>query len=667
MNVRSIEAIRVIRKTSSRARGHWLAVAALGGTAAFLLGSSVQARDYSEEREACTQYDQTRQPFFGDTHVHTTYSFDANGQDTRNTPRDAYRFAKGQRVGLQPYGPDGVAKRTAQLRRPLDFTVLSDHAELLGEIQACSNPDGPGGSSDLCWTYQNFRESTFAFFAVRNIIMRDRFEFCGPNGSLCLDQAKIVWQDIQESAEEAYDRTKQCTFTSFVGYEWTASVGAGENLHRNVVFKNALVPELPPSWVDTPSAYNLWEHLQEKCIDGVKGCDALTIPHNSNLSGPGLMFSSAKLTGPQDIDVAVDKKEAALRQRWEPLVEIMQHKGESECLPGQNNNDELCGFEKLPYNSFAGVGRIAAQGISQSAGLTVPASLAPDSRGMVREALKKGLLQQSTIGANSLKFGIIASTDTHLGTPGLTMEDDAKGHGGAGSRIERGLPDDLEFNPGGLAVLWAEENSRDSLFAAMERREAYGTSGTRPVVRFFGGWELDAAMCQGQDFAERGYAGGVPMGADLPAPAADAGDPSFAVWALQDPGTDEAPGTALQRIQIVKGWVEGGEMKEKVIDVAGGDNGASVDPETCEPTGEGARQLCSVWRDKDFEPEHNAFYYARILENPTCRWSQQLCVEAGVRCDDPATVTAGYEGCCRADHVPVVQERAWTSPIWYTP
>ncbi len=639
----------------------------IGLIAALLLipNAAAVARDYSETREECSQYESLRQPFFGDTHVHTVYSFDANGQDTRNTPRDAYRFAKGERVGLQPYSADGTAQRTAQLRRPLDFTVLTDHAELLGEIRICSTPGTPGHDSDMCWLYQNFRPSTFTFFAVRNLMMRSRFEFCGPDGSLCLDQAKIVWDDIQSAAEEAYDRTAECSFTSFVGYEWTGSVGNGENLHRNVVFRNEKVPNLPPSWTDTPSAYDLWARLQKECVEGIEGCDALTIPHNSNLSGPGLMFASAKLTGPQDIDVAVDKQEAELRQRWEPLVEIMQHKGDSECLPGRDTKDELCGFEKLPYNSFAGVGRIAnadAESILPGA-----ASLAPDPRAMVRGALKKGLLLELELGVNPLKYGIIASTDTHLGTPGLVAEGDAKGHGGAGSRKTVGLPDDLEFNPGGLAVLWAEENSRDSLFSAMQRREAYGTSGTRPVVRFFGGWGLDESLCEGDDFAARGYAQGVPMGADLPARGKKDGDPSFAVWALQDPGTDDAPGTPLQRIQIVKGWVEDGEAREKVIDIAGRKNRASVDLETCEPKGDGAAQLCSVWRDRDFEPDQGAFYYARVIENPTCRWSQHLCVDAGVNCEDPSTITSGFEGCCSPRHEPVIQERAWTSPIWYSP
>ncbi len=631
-----------------------------------LAAGPAAARGYSETREACVQADPLRQPFFGDTHVHTVYSFDANGQDTRNTPRDAYRLAKGEQIGLQPYDRDGKPLRTAKLSRPLDFTVVTDHSEMLGEIEMCSTPGSPSYGSDMCWVYRLFPSSTFAFFAVRNMIQRTRFEFCGEGGALCLAQAAVVWKDIQDAAEENYDRTQQCSFTSFVGYEWTASGGLGQNLHRNVIFRNAKVPALPVSSVETESAFALWSALQKECIDGVKGCDALTIPHNSNLSGPGLIFQSARYTSASGKAPAVDKQEATLRQRWEPLVEIMQHKGDSECLLGGDTRDEACGFEKLPYNSFAGVGRVADSNIGSAIPGQVGTDLRPDRRSMVREALKQGLEVQSRLGVNPLKYGIVASTDTHLGAPGLAEEANAKGHGGAGVRAARGLPDDLEFNPGGLAVLWAEENSRDALFDAMQRREAYGTSGTRPVVRFFGGWDFDEKLCKGRDFASQGYARGVPMGGDLKQGAAGQ-VPTFAVSALQDPGTRALPGTPLERIQIVKGWVEGGKTHEQVFDVISSGSRASVDLATCETRGEGAGQLCSVWRDRDFDPAQNAFYYARVLENPTCRWSQRLCVEAGVKCSDPATITPGYEGCCSERHVPVIQERAWTSPIWYTP
>ncbi|MCS5635202.1 MAG: DUF3604 domain-containing protein [Myxococcota bacterium] len=616
----------------------------------------------TEEREACSDYDSLRRPFFGDTHVHTTYSFDANSQDTRNTPRDAYRLAKGGKVGLQPYDAEGNALRSAQLRRPLDFTAITDHAELLGEVRICRNEELPGGDSDFCWTYRLNPINGFGPLAFRNLIFRDRFQFCGENDERCLNEAMVVWRDIQAAAEEAYDRSAECSFTSFVGYEWTASVGNGLNLHRNVIFRNERVPSQPPSWVETPSAYALWQHLQRGCVDGIEGCDVLTIPHNSNLSGPGLIFASAKARTAADVDMPVDREEATLRQRWEPLVEIMQHKGDSECLLGGDTTDEACGFEKLPYNSFAGVGRIASEGALDST-----SALSPDKRGMVREALKTGLVIQGQVGENPLKYGIIASTDSHLGTPGLTIEDQPKGHGGAGSRSVLGLPDDLEFNPGGLAVIWAEENSRDAIFAGMQRREAYGTSGTRPVVRFFGGWDYPGAICESSEMVAAGYKGGVAMGGDLSKPAQADGAPRFIVSALQDPGTPSVPGTPLQRVQLIKGWVKDGQAHEKVYDVAGGENGASVDTTTCQRSGEGSSSLCAVWEDPDFDADESAFYYARVLENPTCRWSQQVCAKAGVSCDDPSTITSGLEGCCSPAHKPIVQERAWTSPIWYTP
>ena len=216
-------------------------------------------------------------------------------------------------------------------------------------------------------------------------------------------------------------------------------------------------------------------------------------------------------------------------------------------------------------------------------------------------------------------------------------------------------------------MVWAEENTRDSIFSALSRRETYGTSGTRPVVRFFGGYGFDDALCDTQDVVRRGYAEGVPMGGDLPKPPARGAAPRFVVSALQDPGVPGHPGTALQRIQIVKGWTEGDEAHERVYDVAGGDNGASVDVATCTAQGEGAASLCSVWADPDFDPDERAFYYVRVLENPTCRWHQHLCAEAKVRCDEPSSIGPGMSACCDASVPQTVQERAWTSPIWYTP
>lgn len=650
------------RDTVTKASAWGVAVTLITASVAFASGSE-RARPYAltEERESCERYEPARIPFFGDTHVHTAYSFDASSQDTRNTPRDAYRFAKGAEVGLQPYDAEGNALRSAQLRRPLDFTVVTDHAEMFGEVRICRDPKAAGHDSDFCWLFRSFGPTIFNAMALRTIVGRERFQYCGEDDRLCLEMAGVVWRDIQAAADEAYDKSPECRFTSFVGYEWTGSVGRGANLHHNVVFRNAKVPAYAPSFVEAGSAAALYDALQRSCVDATPGCDALTIPHNSNLSGAGLMFETAHLTGPEDAGKPVTAEEAALRQRWEPLIEITQHKGDSECLLGGDTIDEACAYEKLPYNSFAGVGRFRD--------VIGGPDLTPTRKGMVREALKKGLALEESLGTNPLKYGVIGSTDTHLGTPGLAREDASKGHGGAGIQAGGavGLPDNVEFNPGGLAVLWAEENTRDALFAAMQRREAYGTSGTRPTLRFFGGWDYPDDLCGDEAFAEKGYAGGVPMGSDLPAASADARAPRLAVWALQDPGTEEAPGTPLDRIQIVKGWVEGGETHEKVFEVSGGEHEASVDPATCERRGDGASQLCAVWSDPEFDAGERAFYYARVLENPTCRWSQQLCVAAKVDCSDPISVPDGFKPCCADDHVPTIQERAWSSPIWYAP
>jgi hypothetical protein len=642
-------------------------LALYAGTMALLVGGAAageetkRERPYplTEEREPCASFEPTRRPFFGDTHVHTAYSFDASTQDTRSTPRDAYRFARGQRLGIQPYDEQGNATRTIQLDRPLDFVAVTDHAELLGDVEVCMTQGSAGYDSWVCWIHRNRPTWAMPIVSMRTMILRSHWgSVCGDDGKDCVAGTAKVWKQIAQAAEEAYDRSASCGFTSFVAYEWTASVDDGMNLHRNVIFRNDRVPAMPISWVDTPSAANLWERLQSECVDGTPGCDVLTIPHNSNISA-NLMFASARIEGSGDVDLPIDAEEAKLRNRWEPLVEIMQHKGDSECMLGGSTTDEACGFEKLAYDRFGPKFSM----FSRSRPAT-PANF-------VRNALKRGLEQQVSIGANSLKYGIVASTDTHIAAPGLTTEKDHPGHGGAGlaagEGVPVGFPDDLEFGPGGLAVLWAEENTRDSLFAAMQRREAYGTSGSRPVVRLFGGWSYEPDVCAAGDLAKRGYEGGAPMGGDLPQRPADGGAPRFVFSALQDPGSAEVPPAPLQRLQIIKGWIEDGASHERVYDVAGGPNDASVDLLTCERSGAGASTLCTVWTDPDFDPSTPSFYYGRVLENPSCRWSQYVCNQAGVRCDDRASIPDALAGCCSEDHRPVIQERAWTSPIWYTP
>lgn len=623
----------------------------------------------------CDHRDPLRQPFFGDTHVHTAYSFDARSQDTRGTPEDAYRFAKGEPLRIQPYDDNGVGQRTVQIDRPLDFTAVTDHAEFLGEVAICNTQGMDGYWHPACFLHRHFPSLNVVLFGQKTLIGRERWGLCDEedgDSAYCFDVADSQWQKIQKAAAQAYDQSADCSFTSFIGYEWTATVESGVNLHRNVIFKNDKVPKTAKSWVETPSAVDLWDYLEEDCVEGIPGCDALTIPHNSNISG-GLMFESPLLDSEVAPEEPLTAELAARRARWEPLIEITQHKGESECDSRLNMwaADEYCGEEKFTYDSFGGKPTGFAENIPMWAapliGVPVPQTKNPGEKNFVRHALKLGLEQQARLGVNSLKFGITAATDTHIAAPGLTAEKDHPGHGGAGKAAGEGvegLPDDLENGPGGLTVLWAEENTRESLFAAMQRKEAYATSGTRPVLRFFGGYDLPENLCNEPDMVAQAYAKGVPMGADLPAANDSGRAPKFLVSALKDPGTNGAEGTPLQRLQIVKGWYRDGQLHEKVLDVAGGDTGATVNLDNCERLGSGHDRLCSVWQDSDFNANDNAFYYARLLENPSCRWSQFACNAADVNCADPDSVPEAFAQCCSAQHQPTVQERAWSSPIW---
>jgi hypothetical protein len=400
----------------------------------------------------------------------------------------------------------------------------------------------------------------------------------------------------------------------------------------------------------------LWSTLKAQCLDGLPGCDVLAIPHNPNASG-GLIFAPVNADGSPL--TAVD---AAFRSSMEPMVELTQHKGDSECRPGVGGaTDEACGFEKL--------NRLQLFSVVSDPNQTFP------PLNYVRNALKEGLVQEQQIGVNPFKLGLIGSTDTHNATPGATEERDFGAFGHLGLRdhsnpaymVQRVTPAGIEATPGGLAVVWAEENSRDALFAAMRRREVYATSGTRPILRFFAGREA-GLRCGDASFVEAAYQGGVPMGGDI-GPVRGSRSPHFGVLAFRDPGTPSAPGAPLQRVEIVKGWVDGaGQSHEKVFEVAGDpDNGASVDTTTCTPTGPGSDSLCAVWDDPEFDGSQRAFYYARVLENPTCRWSTWHCNDQGIDCSNPGSVPAAYAECCNPAVAKTIQERAWSSPIWYRP
>ncbi len=599
--------------------------------AARRIAEEARERPYAitETRQPCAEFDPLRRPFFGDLHVHTRLSQDASTQDTRGGPADAYAFALGAVLGIQPYDADGEPGRWLRLRRPLDFAAVTDHAELLGETFLCKTPGLPGYDSWQCRLYRRWPRMAYLWFNYwsSSSDSTERMGMCGAGGSECLRAAHKPWNDIRAAAEKYYDRSESCRFTTFVAYEWTGAPGAN-NLHRNVIFRNEAAPELPISRYEAPTPADLHRALIEGCRSERDGCEALAIPHNANLSG-GLMFAESDASDPEVL---------ARRARMEPLVEVMQHKGDSECPAGAA--DEACGFEKLPYDNFRG---------QTFHVLGNP----PADSNYVRSALAEGLRLEAATGVNPYRMGIIASTDTHLAAPGAVEERDYPGHGGAGAGARgglQGLADDIEFKPRGLAGLWAEENTRDALFSAMQRREAWGTSGPRIVVRFFGGWDYPRSMCGSTDFVAKGYDRGVPMGGQLPRPENTPryGAPVFAVWALADPAED---GADLERVQIVKAWLDAdGQTHETVVDVT-------------EPPARPS--LCAVWVDEDFRADQRAVYYARVLEVPTLRWSAQACDQAGVDCARGAD--EGLEACCRDDHRRRIRERAWTSPIWYAP
>jgi hypothetical protein len=621
----------------------------------------------TEERAPCASFNPLRQPLFGDLHVHTRFSADASIFGTKVGPRDAYAFAQGASISLVDEAEQPT--RSARLARPLDFAAVTDHAEFFGEVNLCLTTGSPLYETEMC---QNLRKAddpgdrfgvTVQWLYPAGIDDPPRSHaFCDTPGVDCDAEAVSVWQEMQAAAEEAYDRSAACGFTSFVGYEHTASP-FGRHKHRNVIFRNHVVPAFASSQLETASEESpqgVWTAIERDCIDAGNGCDAVIIPHNSNLSG-GEQFEDP-----------LDAADALRRQDREPLVEIHQIKGNSECRfdrlagDGVGTEDELCGFEQLPRSH-------------EGPDNDPPPSLADwPRRNLVRSTLQDGLALDESLGANPFRMGFIGGTDTHNANAGDTEEDRWDGaQGNSDASPARRIGGNLRDNPGGLAAVWAEENSRDAIFAALARRETYATSGTRLVVRLFAG-TLDGVSCAAPDMVARAYATGTPMGGEIGA-LRGASSPRFAVLAVKDPGTDDVPGTDLQRVQIVKGWVDAsGAVRERVYDVAGSAAGGSaLDRASCSPAA-GARELCALWEDPEFDPALRAFYYARVLENPTCRWSTLTCKAQRV---DPfaadcaaqaAARGAAFADCCLTQEddaffQPVIQERAWTSPIWYRP
>lgn len=603
----------------------------------------------------CADFVPERRALFGDLHVHTSLSSDAYVFQTRTRPDDAYRFASG--AGAAPMNvitQSGLVAAEATIPRPLDFAAVTDHAEMIGGPRVCTTPGTDAYDSAVC---RRFRAPWGSIGSLAEGVARivalladlDSEVVCGEGGVTgprCLAGMRSAWQEIQNAAAR-HDRP--CDFTTFVAYEFSSNPEMSK-VHRNVVFRNATVPALPVSSRTTPTALGLWRELAAECVDAGTGCDAVTIPHNPNLSN-GRTFA-LDYGGAESLEA--QRAYTKLRRRLEPVVEMFQIKGDSECRNGLagvlGGPDELCGFEKYrapPSGPVEDCGDGVGGGALLGKGCFT-------RRDFARYAVARGLFEAERLGLDPFQVGFIGSTDIHEGLPGDTEEWIRDGV----ARPQRTNSFGRD-NPGGLAGVWAEQNTRGAIFDALERRETYATSGPRIQLRFFGGWALPQDLCSRPDLAARAYASGVPMGGDLPARRGDAA-PRFVASALADPGLPAHPGGLLQRLQIIKVTSDDeGRAVQRVIDIAGGANTATVDPRTCTPRGAGAASYCAVWTDPDFDPSERAAYYARVIENPSCRAYARACLnleghDRPLACDDP--------------EIPrLAQERAWSSPIWFTP
>ena len=604
--------------------------------------NSEPPRIYDDPREPCADHNPRRNLYFGDLHVHTAYSFDAWISDVRTDPAGAYRFARGETVAGE------------RLPRPLDFAAVTDHAEYLAEVEGCTTPGSAVYETERCVGFRAADQSALVQFGLGlNSETPKRFtDLCGPGGIDCPARAAAVWQRIQDAGEQAYDRSAACEFTTLIAYEWSGARQLA-NLHRNVIFRTRDVPAAPTSHFEAPTAFELWTRLQSECREGLPGCDVLAIPHNSNWSN-GNLFVPETPAGSDPASLA------QLRADLEPLLEVYQHKGDSECMngiSGLGEPDELCDFEKLRTGAVDDCG----DGVGSNG---IIARGCVSRLDFLRGVLLKGLQEEAKLGVNPYRLGVIASTDTHNGTPGKVEEVNYSGHFGnlesdPVARLTAAIPAGPRNSGGGLVAVWAEENSREAIFDALRRREVYGTSGPRIAVRMFAGWDFPQDLCERADLVEVADPRGVPMGGVL-GERPQGASPQIVVAAQRDVGTAEQPGTGLARVQVIKGWLDAaGDGHIAVFDVASAAQPGSVDEATCEPKGAGADALCSLWTDPNYDPALPTFYYARVLENPTCRWSWRDCLglaasERPPICDDPALPRT-------------IEERAWTSPIWIDP
>jgi hypothetical protein len=571
-----------------------------------------------------------RNAYFGETHIHTSWSFDAYVfGNMKAGPEDAYKFAIGQPI-------DHPAGYKIKITRPLDFMAVTDHAEYVGTVPLANDPSSPISKLPIAEKLKvRSKEDimrVYGFLGASITKNEPISELANP------EVAGSVWKQVISIADKYYQPGK---FTTFVAYEWT-STPDNRNMHRNIIFKDSSkVPGYPFTALDSDHPEDLWNWMDEQ---RKAGNALLAISHNANLSD-GIMF-------PLEVDSKnrpIDAAWAQERVNNEPLTEIHQLKGTSETTPALSPNDEFADYELINY-LLGGVERT------------------PKIHGSyIREAWQNGLAMQESRGYNPYKMGVVGASDSHNTAAGYSQGDYFGGHALMDATPEMRLSGKKEagmnmglLSTAGLGGVWAEENTRQSIFAAMLRKETFGTSGVRIKVRLFGGWDLHPDVLNEKDWVKTGYAKGVPMGGDLPLKAGK--EPTFIVWAVKDP--DDAN---LDRIQIIKGWTKSGQIFEKIYDVAWSGNrkpdpetgkvpavGNTVDVKNATYTNSiGAVELKKVWRDPDFDPNQHAFYYARVLQIPTPRWTTYDAKKLGVPPPDWVAAT--------------VQERAWTSPIWYAP
>lgn len=588
-------------------------------------------------------------PFFGDTHLHTSYSMDAGAFGARLSPRDAYRFARGEEITASTGQP-------VKLSRPLDFLVVADHSDNMGFFPDlfAGKPEMLADPTGRKW-YGMIQSGKGAEAAMEIIMSFSHGTF--PKALMYFPGTRAYRNAWQETIKAAEDFNEPGRFTAFIGYEWTSNTG-GNNLHRNVIFRDnsdkASQVEpftvYPPMGSDNPE--DLWKWMAS--YEQKTGGSVLAIAHNGNLSN-GLMFPMIETFGKK-----IDRSYVETREKWERLYEATQTKGDGEAHPFLSPNDEFADFETWDKGNLDG---------------SVAKTKEMLEFEYARSALKNGLLLEQTLGTNPYKFGMIGSSDAHTGLSALEEENffgKTTPQEPSPERMTNVFFDnpktgvkvmDWEVASAGYAAVWATENTREAIWDAMERKETYGTTGPRMMVRFFGGWEFEPDDAHNRLPAAIGYTKGVPMGGDLTnAPAGKA--PTFLVAALKD-----VIGANLDRIQIVKGWLDtNGEAQEKIYDVAWSDAdkrqpgsdgklppvGNTVDVENATWTNTiGDPELITVWTDPDFDPSLRAFYYARVLEIPTPRWTAYDAKRFGVAPLPGTRMT--------------LQERAYTSPIWYTP